>query len=164
MKLRIAFAAVVALALAAPAMAQTVPTHKDGSLATADMTTIITDERGQPVKDYEERTLVAGKDGGQPTYADPACFHCSAMTIGKVVRGILCNPAANKSASYDQQALRCQRGIALAEDHRAVLAPGEQTVIMEDLKAAGVAPLVILQVYKVIDPVDFGKLAAQKVQ
>jgi hypothetical protein len=122
------------LSLLSPAFAQTVPAH------TINMTTVLADEHGKPLKDAN----------GQDVKADPTCEKCPPLTLGHAIANVLFAP--DRDASGAELWGRGALATRIKDDKAATLTADEIAKIKTLLAKGYPAPVIIMQAYPLLDP------------
>jgi hypothetical protein len=127
-------AVAASLSLISPAFSQVIPTR------TIDMTTVLNDEHGKPLKDA----------GGQDLKADPTCEKCPLLTLGHAIANVLFAP--DKDASGQELWGRGELASRIKDDKTATLTADEIAKIKTLLAKDYPAPVIIMQAYPLLDP------------
>jgi len=109
--------------------------------ATIDMTQVLVDENGMPVKDQ----FMQGPD-------DPQCLKCKPLTLGAAIaHALFAALPSEKDISGEQKFARGNLALRIEHDPHAKLTASEITVV-KDLVGKLYSAIIISRVYPVLDP------------
>jgi hypothetical protein len=112
---------------------------------TVDMTTVLHDESGKPIKDPSEN--VATVPGG---LVDPDCSKCPPLTLGAAVASALF--MLDRDASGADLWTRGALATRVRTEKAATLTAAEVTLIEKLLAKRYPAPIIIMQAFPLLDP------------
>jgi hypothetical protein len=142
MLMRCLFAVIVLIAASSVAFAD--------SGYTVDMTTVLHDEGGKPIKDPSENAATVPGPDGKPTLVDPDCLKCPPLTLGAAVASALFMP--DRDASGAELWTRGTLATRVRTEKAATLTATEVTLIEKLLAKRYPAPIIIMQAYPLLDP------------
>jgi hypothetical protein len=117
---------------------------------TIDMTTVLHEESGKPIKDPSDNTATVLGPDGKPALVDPDCSKCPPLTLGSVCAVAL--GAADPSASGTDLWARGALAARIKTDKAATLTAAEVTLLEKLLPKRFPVPIVIMQAFPLLDP------------
>lgn len=112
------------------------------TLRTIDMTTVLTTERGVPMKDPSDRAE-----------EDKDCVKCGSLTMGHAIAAALNGSYEDeKSLGFQQRFDRAALGNKIKDNRAAQLTAPEVALIERLIAKAGFFPSVVYQIAPLLDP------------